>query len=64
MVSKPDTGQCASLLAIPRRWVDMRRCARKDVGPRREVDLGAVPHRLEKGMSASEDAGDPKGGRL
>ena len=41
MVSKPNTGRCAS----------------KDVGPRRGVDLVGVPHQLEKGMSVSEDAG-------
>ena len=32
--------------------VDTRRCASKDAGPRRGVDLGAVPHRLEEGKSA------------
>ncbi|KAG7024023.1 hypothetical protein SDJN02_15052, partial [Cucurbita argyrosperma subsp. argyrosperma] len=53
MVSEPDTGRCASLLAVPRRGVDTRRCASKDAGPRR----GVVPHRLEEGKSASEDAG-------
>ena len=34
----------------------MRRCASKDAGPRRGVDLVGVPHRLEKGTNASEDA--------
>ena len=37
--------------------VDTRRCASKDAGLKREVNLGAVPHRLDKGTSASEDAG-------
>ena len=41
--------------------VDTRRCASKDAGPQRELDLGVVPHRLEEGKSVSEDAG-PKGG--
>ena len=36
----------------------MRRCASKDAGPRRGVDV-AVPHRLEEGNSASEDT-DPE----
>ena len=40
MVSEPDTGRCASLLAVPRRGVDTRRCASKDTGPQRGVDLG------------------------
>ena len=35
----------------------MRRCASKDAGPQRGVDLGAVPHRLEEEKSTSEDAG-------
>ena len=42
--------------------VDTRRCASKDVGPQREVDLGAVPHRLEEGKSASEDEEPKRGG--
>ena len=41
--------------------VDTRRCASKDAGPQRGVDLGAVPHRLEEGKSASEDA-EPRRG--
>ena len=41
MVSEPDTGRCAS----------------EDAVSRREVDLVGVPHRLEKGTSANEDAG-------
>ena len=40
--------------------VDTRRCASKDAGLRRGVDWG-VPHRLEKGTSASEDAGPRRG---
>ena len=32
MVSEPDTGRCASLLAVPRRRVDTRLCASKDAG--------------------------------
>ena len=56
MVLEPDTGRCASEEIVPRRGVDTRRCASKDSGSWREVDLVGVPHRLEKGMSASEDA--------
>ena len=37
--------------------VDMRRCASKDAGSQRGVDLVGVLHRLEKGTIASEDAG-------
>ena len=36
---------------------DIERCANKDTGPQRGVDLGAVPHRLEEGKSVGEDAG-------
>ena len=61
MVSEPVTGRCVSLLAVPRRGVDTRRCASKDAGPQRGMDLGVVPHRLDKGMSASEDAGPRRG---
>ena len=61
MVSEPDTGRCASLLAVLRRGVDTRRCASKDAGLQRGVDLGAVPHRLEEGKSASEDARSRRG---
>ena len=61
MVSEPDTERCASLLAVPRRGVDTRWCASKDAGPQREVDLGAVPRRLEEGKNASEDAGPRRG---
>ena len=39
----------------------MRQCVSKDVGPQKRVDLGAVPHRLEEGKSASEDAGPRRG---
>ena len=55
MVSESDTGRYASLFTVPRRGVDMRRCASKDAGPQREVDLGVIPHRLEEGKSVSED---------
>ena len=55
MVSEPNTGRCASLLAVPQRRVDTRWCASKDAGPQREVDLGAVLHRLEEGKSAGEE---------
>ena len=55
MVSEPDIGQCASEDVVPRRGVDARRCASKDAGPQKRVDLAGVPHRLEKGMSVSED---------
>ena len=44
MVSEPDTG----------------RCANKDNGPRRGVDLG-VSHQLEKGTSVSVLAGPRRG---
>ena len=54
MVSEPDIGQCASEEAEPQRGVDTRWCASKDARPRREVER-EVPHRLEKGTSASED---------
>ena len=37
--------------------VDTGRCASKDVGPQRGVNLGAVPPRLEEGKSVGEDAG-------
>ena len=57
MVSEPDTGRCASLLAVPRMGVDTRHYA----GPHRVVDLGAVPHRLEEGKSARRTLG-PEGG--
>ena len=57
MVSELDTGRCVSLLAVLQRGVDTRRCANKDVGPQRGVDLEGVPHRLEKGTSTSEDVG-------
>ena len=62
MESKPDTERCASEKAQPRRGggVDMRRCASKDAGHRRRVDWG-VPHRLEKGTSASKDVGTRRG---
>ena len=39
----------------------MRRCANKDAGPRSGVVLVGVQHRLEKGTSASEDAGPQRG---
>ena len=35
---------------------DTRRCATKDAEPLKEVDWVGVPHRLEKGSSASNDA--------
>ena len=60
MVSEPDIGRCASKEAEPRNGVGMRQCASKNAGPRRVVDLGD-PHQLEKGTSASKDAG-PEGG--
>ena len=56
-VSEPDTGRCNNEEVVPRRGVDTRRCACKDAGPRRGVDLVGVPHQLEKGTSASKDAG-------
>ena len=36
--------------------VGMRRGASKDTGPKGGVDLGAVPHQLEEGKSANENA--------
>ena len=57
MVSEPDIRECASLLTVSWRGVDTRQCASKDAGPKSGVDLGAVPHRLEKGKSVNEDAG-------
>ena len=41
MVSEPETGRCANLLAVPQRRVDTS----KDAGPQRGVDLGMVPQR-------------------
>ena len=38
MVSEPDTRRCASKEVVPRRGVDTRRCASKDAGPE-GVDL-------------------------
>ena len=55
------TGRCVSLLAISREGVDTRRCASKDAGPQRMVDLGVVPHRLEEEKSVSEDVGLQRG---
>ena len=57
MVLESDTERCVSLLVVPQRGVDTRRCASKDAGAQREVDLRAVPHRLEEGKSVHEDAG-------
>ena len=39
----------------------MRQCASKDTGPQRGWIGGGVLHRLEKGTSASKDAGSRKG---
>ena len=59
---KDDTHKSRNgIRASHRRGVDMRRCASKDARPQRGVDLGAVPHRLDKGTSASEDAGSRRG---
>ena len=41
--------------------VDTRQCASKDAGPQRRMDLVAIPHRLKKGTSASEDTGPLRG---
>ena len=60
MVSESDIGRWASEEAEPRRRVDMRQCVSKDAGPQREVDEG-VPHQLEKGKSARENAGTQRG---
>ena len=56
-----EIGRCASLLAVLRRGIDTRWYASKDAGSQRRVDLEGVPHRLEKGTSASEDA-EPRRG--
>ena len=62
MILEPDIVRCASFLVVLQRGVDTSRCANKDAGPQRGVGLGAVPHRLEKGKSTSEDAEPaPKG---
>ena len=61
MVSEPVIGRCVGLLVVPLRGVDTRWCASKDAGLQRGVDLGAVPHRLDKGTSASEDTGPRRG---
>ena len=50
---------CPSSCFSPK-GVDTRRCASKDAGPQRGVDLGAIPYRLEEGKSVSDDVG-PKG---
>ena len=42
-----DVPHWVSLLVVSRRGVDTRRCASKDAGRQREVDLGAVPHRYD-----------------
>ena len=55
MVSMLDTRRCASEEIERRRGVETKRRASKDVGPQRGGELG-VPRRLEKGMSAKEDA--------
>ena len=53
MLSEPDTGQCSSEEVEPRKgWT--RGDANKDAGP-------GVPHRLDKEMSASENAGTRRG---
>ena len=59
MVSKPNIGQCASKKDEPWMGVDTRRCASKDASPK-GGGLG-VPHQLEKGTSASENAGSRRG---
>ncbi|KAG7029873.1 hypothetical protein SDJN02_08216, partial [Cucurbita argyrosperma subsp. argyrosperma] len=48
MVSELDTGRCASEESVPQRGIDTKQCG---------VHLVGVPHRLEKGTSAHEDAG-------
>ena len=49
MVSEPDIGRCASLGGCPPKGVDTRRCASKDAGHRKGVELVVVLHRLEGG---------------
>ena len=51
---------CQSSRCSPK-GVDTKRCASKDTGPKREVDLGVVPHRLEERKSAIKDAGPRRG---
>ena len=63
MVSEPDTGRCASLLAVPRREVDTRRCANKDAGPQMggfEGDPTSIGGRKE----CQRERWAPKGGGL
>ena len=57
MISEPDTGQCVSLLAVPRRGVDTRRCASKDAGLKGGWTWWGSHIELEKGTSDSEDIG-------
>ena len=60
MVLEPDTGRCASEEAkLQRGWTRGGALKRK-LGP---IGGGlGVPHRLEKGTSASEDVGPERGG--
>ena len=52
-----DVGDVPAKRLFPEWGVDTKSCASKNVRPRRGVDLVGVPHRLEKGTSASEDVG-------
>ena len=70
MVSELDTGRCASLLAVPRRGVDTRRCASKDAGPKGWWIWGhrtmcqpsrCSPKGVDTRRCASKDAGPQRG---
>ena len=56
MVTKSDNGRCVSEDARPRRGMDTGQCTNRTLGPDGEGDC-EVPHRLERGMSASKDVG-------
>ena len=58
-----DTKRCASENIEPRRGVDTKRCASEDIKPRRGMNC-KIPHQLERGTSASEDAGPRRRGGL
>ena len=60
MVLELGSGRCVSLLVVPRKGVDTRRCASKDARPQRG-GFGVVPHRLKERKSVNEDAGPRRG---
>ena len=63
MVSETDIGRCVSLLAIPRRGVDMRRCASKDAGPKGGWIWGR-PTSIGGRKECQQERWAPKGGGL